>query len=86
MTFDKLGLAAVALVAFIGLSGNAAHAAPFAKGSTFSEQSGIVQAQFHDRGRRFGPPRRICRWETVERRVRGRIFKERVQRCRVVRR
>ncbi|AWM87587.1 hypothetical protein [Microvirga sp. 17 mud 1-3] len=86
MTFEKLGLAAVALAAFIGLSGNAAYAAPFAKGSAFSDGSGIVQAQYHDRGRRFGPPRRICRWETVERRVRGRIIKERVQRCRVVRR
>lgn len=86
MTFGKIGFAAIALSAFIGLSGTASQAAPFAPKPAFASDSGHVQVQYRPHDRRFGPPRRICRWETEVKRVRGRLVKERVQRCRVVRR
>jgi hypothetical protein len=85
MTFGKLALAAVALVASIGMSGTASQAAPFSPIPALSEPAGIVQAQYRP-GRRVAPPRRVCRWETETRRVRGRIIRERVQRCTMVRR
>ena len=85
MSFGKIGIAAAAFAALVTF-GNTAQAAPFHPGRVVSGDSHVVQAQYHHRGRRMAPPRRICRWETVERRVRGRIIKERVQRCRMVRR
>jgi hypothetical protein len=86
MKFCKVGFAAMAFGALVGFGGNAATAAPFSPARGLMGQSDIVQVQFHDRGRHYRPPRRICRTEIVERRVRGRIVKERVQRCRMVRR
>jgi len=85
MTFGRLGFAAVALSALISLSGTASQAAPVLPVPALSGQAGIVQAQYHP-GRRIAPPRRVCKWETVTKRVRGRIIRERVQNCRMVRR
>lgn len=86
MTFGKIGLAAIALSAFVGLSGAAAQAAPFSRSPVFIPGTELVQVQHRPHDRRFGPPRRVCRWETEIKRIRGRIVKERVQRCRVVHR
>jgi hypothetical protein len=80
-----MALAAVAFVAVVGSGGKAVQAAPFSPAASVASQGDIVQVQYRDRGRQYGPPRRVCRWEIVEHRVRGRIIKERVQRCRVVR-
>ena len=86
MTFSKVGFAAVAVAAFIGLSGTASQAAPFSPSPALSADAGLVQVQYRPGDRRFVPPRRVCRWETVTKRVRGRIVRERVQRCFMVRR
>ena len=86
MTFGKIGFAAVAVAAFIGLSGTASQAAPFSPKPALSVEAGHVQVQYRPGDRRFGPPRRVCRWETVTKRVRGKIVRERVQTCRMVRR
>ena len=85
MTFGKIGFAAIAFAALVGFGGHAAQAAPFSAGATLSDKGLVTQAQYRDH-RRMAPPRRVCRWETVERRVRGRIIRERVQKCRMVRR
>ncbi|MEZ0170234.1 hypothetical protein [Microvirga sp. TS319] len=86
MTFGKVGFAAVVAAAFIGLSGTALQAAPFSPNPALTTGTGVVQVQYRHGDRRFGPPRRICKWETVTKRVRGRIVRERVERCRIVRR
>jgi hypothetical protein len=86
MTFGKVGLAAVVVAAFIGLSGTASQAVPFSPKPALTRDGGVVQVQYRNGDRRFGPPRRVCRWETVTKRVRGRIVRDRVERCRVVRR
>lgn len=86
MTFGKFGFAAVTVVAFIGLSGTALQASPFSPNPALTSGSALVQAQYRHGDRRFGPPRRVCKWETVTKRVRGRIIRERVERCRIVRR
>lgn len=83
--FGKIGFAAIAFAALVGFGATSAQAAPFSPGSAVSHKGLVTQAQFHH-GRRVAPPRRICRWEHVERRVRGRIVRERIQKCRVVRR
>jgi len=85
MTFGKLSFAAVALAGFIGLSATSSQASPFAPAPALSGHGGIVQAQFHH-GRRVAPPRRVCKWETVTKRVHGRLVRERVEKCRLVRR
>jgi len=86
MTFGKVGFAAVAAAAFIGLGGTASQAASFSHNPALTEGAGLVQVQYRPGDRRFGPPRRVCRWETEIKRVRGRIIRERVQRCTIVRR
>ncbi|WP_414476078.1 hypothetical protein [Microvirga sp. M2] len=85
MTF-KIGFAAVAVAAFIGLSGTALQAAPVSHHSTLTTDTGLVPVQYRHGERRFGPPRRVCKWETVTKRVHGRIIRERIERCRIVRR
>lgn len=82
MTFAKVGFAAVAIAAFIGLSGTASQAAPFSPQTILTQDADLVQVQY----RRFGPPRRVCKTEVVRRWVRGRPVLERVERCRTVRR
>jgi hypothetical protein len=82
MTYSTVGLAAVS--AFICLTGTAALAGPLPGGATL-HKSEVVQVQFRDHGRRFGPPRRICKTEVVRHWVRGGPIVERVQRCRTVR-
>jgi hypothetical protein len=86
MSFANFGLAATVFAALVSFSGNGANAAPFLPANGLTGRSDIVQAQYRDRGRHYGSPRRVCRWETVERRVRGRIIRERIERCRIVRR
>lgn len=86
MHFMKFGFAAVAFAALIGFGENAANASPLSPARGLSAQSNIAQVQYRDHRRRYGPPRRVCRWETVERRIRGRIARERIERCRMVRR
>lgn len=85
MTLGKFALAAVALAGFVSLSGPAPQAQPLVRIPDAPHQYGIAQAQYRP-ARRVAPPRRICRWETETKRVRGRIVRERVQRCRIVRR
>ncbi|MGO4570531.1 hypothetical protein [Microvirga sp. 2TAF3] len=80
MTLAKVGLAA-ALAAFVGVSVNAANAAPFLAGSVSQRQAEIVQVQYHDRGRHLRPTRKVCKTEVVRRWVNGRPIKEHVQRC-----
>ena len=86
MTFGKVGFAAVAVAALIGLSGTALQAAPFSHPPTLSTGASHVQVQYRYGDRRFGPPRRVCKWETVTKRNRGKIVRERIERCRMVRR
>jgi hypothetical protein len=86
MTFGKVDFAAVAVAAFIGLSGTASKAAPFSHSPALTAGDGLVQVQYRPGDRRFARPRRVCRWDAVTKRVRGRIVKERGQICRMVRR
>jgi len=86
MTFGKVGFAAVAVAAFIGLGGTAVQAVPFSSKPALNADAGLIQVQYRPNDRRFGRPQRVCKWETVTKRVRGRIVRERVQKCRMVRR
>lgn len=85
MTFGKLALAAVALAGFVSLSGPASQAQPLVRIPDVSSKADIIFAQYRP-DHRFARPHRVCKWETVTKRVRGRIVRERVQRCRMVRR
>jgi len=86
MTFGKFSLAAVALAGFVSLSGAASQAQPLVHVPAVSSKAGVTLAQYHRPDRHFGRPHRVCKWETVTKRVRGRLVKERVQRCTMVRR
>jgi hypothetical protein len=86
MTFGRLALATVALAGFVSLSGPAPQAQPLVRIPDISSNSDITFAQYRPDNRRFGRPQRVCKWETVTKRVRGRIIKDRVQKCRIVRR
>jgi hypothetical protein len=86
MTFGRLALAAVAMAGFVSLSGPAPQAQPLVRIPDISSKSDITFAQYRPGDRRFGRPQRVCRWETETKRVRGRIIRERVQKCRIVRR
>jgi hypothetical protein len=86
MTFGRLSLAAFALAAFVSLSGPALQARPLVRIPDISSKSDITFAQYRPGDCRFGRPHRECKWDTVTKRIRGRIVRERVQRCRTVRR
>jgi hypothetical protein len=86
MTFGKLALATVALAGFVSLSGPAPQAQPLVRIPEISSKSDITYAQYRPGDRRFGRPHRECKWDTVTKRVQGRIVRERVQRCWTVRR
>jgi hypothetical protein len=84
MSLSKVGLAAAALAGIIGMGGGAALAGPLPVNAVLPHQSVLVQAQFYN-GRRHGPPRKVCRTEVVQRWVHGRLVRDKVRRCTVIR-
>jgi len=86
MTFGKIALAAVALAGFVSLSGAASQAQPLVRIPAVSSKADVTFAQYHRPDHRFGRPHRVCRWDIETKRIRGRVVRERVQRCKMVRR